>query len=85
MIDKYIRPRGIYEALKRCEKLSQSKWRVAVGELPTQFATKRRTNFKISVEADVWNFLRCIRMLSRKRTLSGVGVRLKPLPKKPGT
>ena len=80
-----MRSRGIHEALRRCEKMSQSKWRVALGPLPTQFATKKRTNFKISVEADVWNFLRCVRMLSRKRTLSGVGVRMKPLPKKPRT
>ena len=60
---------SICEALKHCQSLRNSKWKVHNGELPSQVACKRRQIMKLKNWHDVWTFLWSVRCLTQKRSL----------------
>ena len=64
-----LRRRSFCEALKACERRDKSKWKVALGELPSRACCKRQQIFTLRQWEDVWRFLRNIRRLVQPRSL----------------
>ena len=66
-------------------RLLSSKWKVAVGKLPSEVCTKRRQVFTLSDWQDVWSFLRTIRTLAQPRSLGSSKFAVRDLAKSKGT
>ena len=79
------RHRSFYAALRACRTAEQSKWKVAVGKLPSEVCTKRRQVFTLSDWQDVWSFLRTIRTLAQPRSLGSSKFAVRDLAKSKGT
>lgn len=58
------------EAFLHCQKQSKSQWLVVKGALPSESCCKKREVWNISYIADLFRFLRAIRKLAHKRTIS---------------
>ena len=55
-----------HEALAACAKTWNSKWLLALGKLDLPKCSERRPIVTLRTRADVWTFLRSVRVLMRK-------------------
>ena len=64
------------EAFLHCLKQSKSPWLVVRGALPSESCCKKREVWKISHIEELFRFLRAVRKLAHKRTVSVGSVRM---------
>ena len=78
-VRRELRARAILEALQACAAASKSRWQVALGKLSQGFCSKKRAIFTIDNRQELWAFLRAVRTLARKYSLSAGSVKMRPL------
>lgn len=76
-----VRHRQLCEIFIACATASKAAWKVAKGSLPYEPGCKKREIWTLKQMCHVWDFLKSIRTLARKRSVCVGKVALKPLRK----